>query len=295
MKYSLIIAIAFAFIRLNNPVFAQDTTPQKTVGDREVSLGLGIPATIDFHGYIGLATGVFPDYQGSDDVSAVVLPLVDIRQEDFLFIRGASVNPNDGYGSMGWNALNFGYDERGERKLALSFGPMIRFSAGRDEDDNSALIGLGDIDDSAALGGFIEVRAGNWSADVSTVSQDAGDAGDGLLVAFRSSYTAQISERFSITPTVFASWGDDDYMQGFYGVNSAQAMRSGATQFNAESGFKDVGFQIGMTYSLFENFLINGQIGYQQLLNDAADSPIVDSSNRSRDQIRVLFGMAYKF
>lgn len=295
MKSPLAVAIALVPVCLSNPVFAQDTTPQSAVGDREVSLGLGIPETFDFHGHIGLAVGAFPDYQGSDDFSAVGLPLVDIRQENFLFIRGASVNPNDGHGSIGWNALNFGYAEHGKRKFSLSLGPMIRFNVGRDEDDNSALSGLGDIDDSIGGGGFIEARAGNWSADVSAASQDAGDAGDGLLVAFRSSYTAQISERLSVAPAVVTSWGDDDYMQGFYGVNSAQAARSGLTQFSAESGFKDVGFQIGTTYSLSENFLINGQIGYQRLLNDAADSPIVDNNNGSRDQFRALLGVAYHF
>jgi len=295
MKYLLAVVIPLVPLCLSNPVFAQDTPPQTTAGDQEISVGLGIPETIDLQGYIGVALGVSPNYQGSDEVSAVGLPLVDIRQEGFLFIRGASVNPNDGYGSIGWNALNFGYSAGGERKFGLSIGPMIRFNAGRDEGDNSVLNGLGDIDDSVGSGGFIEARAGNWFADVGAVSQDAGDADDGLSVALRSGYTAQISERMSITPTVFSSWGNDDYMQGFYGVNSSQATRSGLAQFNAESGFKDVGIQIGTTYSMSDSFLINGQIGYQRLLGDAADSPIVDNNSGSRDQFRALIGMAYKF
>lgn len=295
MKLPLAVAITLIPVCLSNPVFAQDTTPQSTVGDREVSLGLGIPETIELQGHIGVALGVSPEYQGDDEVSLVGVPIIDIRQDDFLFIRGASVNPNDGYGSIGWNALNFGYAERGERKFGLSIGPMIRFSAGRDEDDNSALNGLGDIDNSAGGGVFIEARAGNWSADISSASQDAGEEDDGLLVSLRSSYTAQINERFSITPIIFASWGDDDYMQGFFGVNSAQATRSGLPQFNAESGIKDVGIQISSNYSVSENFLINGQIGYQRLLDDAAESPIVDSSDGSRNQLRLLFGAAYKF
>lgn len=292
MKSLITVAIALVPVCMNNVAFAQDVSP---AGDREVSVGLGVPDSINLKGHIGVAFGAFPDFQGSDDVSAVGLPLVDIRQEEFMFIRGASVNPNDGYGSIGWNALNFGYSRSGERKFGLSVGPMIRFGAGRDEDDNSALSGLGDIGDSAGSGVFIEARAGNWTADISSTSQDAGDAGDGLLVAIRSSYTALINGRFSITPAVFAGWGDDDYMQGFYGVSNAQATRSGLTQFNAGSGFKDVGFQIGTTYSLSENFLINGQVGYQRLLDEAADSPIVDRNDSSRDQYRALFGIAYKF
>ncbi len=266
-----------------------------TAENREVNLGIGIPLTIDFSGHIGQAVGMRPDYQGSNDTSGIVLPLVDIRQEGFLFIRGASVNQNEGYGSIGWNALNFGYKEHGKRKFGLSLGPMIRFNPGRHENDNSALNGLGDIDNNLGTGGFIEARANDWLVDVSATSQKTGKKEDGLLVVFRSSIICRINKRFSITPAVFTSWGNKDYMQGFYGVDSTQATRSGLMQFNAESGLKDVGFQLSTTYSLSGNFLLNGQVGYQRLLNGAADSPIVDNNNGSRGQISALFGMAYRF
>lgn len=295
MKYYFALAIPLVPICLTNPVSAQETPPQATTENQELNVGFGIPETFDLQGYIGVSVGLSPTYQGSDEVSTAGLPLINIRQEDFLFIQGASVNPNDGYGSIGWNALNFGYGGGGERKFGLSVGPMIRFNVGRDEDGNSALKGLGDINDSIGSGGFIEARTGNWFADVSAVSQDTGVADGGLSVALRSGYTIEISERLSITPIVYSSWGNDDYMQGFYGVNSTQATRSGLAQYNAEAGFKDVGFQIGMTYSMSEKFLINGQIGYQRLLNDAADSPIVDNNSGSSDQFRALIGIAYKF
>lgn len=227
-------------------------------------------------------------------MAAVVMPLLDVRQQGFLFIRGASTNPNDGYGSVGWYALNFGYEERSTRRFGFSVGPVARFSRGRDEDDSDALNGLGDIDDSIRVGGFLEVRSGGWSADVTAVSQDAGEAGDGLLVALRSGYTADVGDQFSVTPGVFANWGDDDYMQGYYGVRAAQSARSGIAQFNAGSGFKDVGLSLRGNYTYSNNVLIRGEVGYQRLLGDAADSPIVDGRG-SRDQFRALLGVAYKF
>ena len=110
---------------------AQDTA---SAGDRKVSLGIGIPESIDFHGSVGVAVGLVPDYEGSDDYAATVLPLVDIRQPGFLFLEGASVNPNDGLASVGWNALNFTYSAGSEEKLRLSLGPLLRYSGGRDQD-----------------------------------------------------------------------------------------------------------------------------------------------------------------
>ena len=296
MNFRLISVTALVSICLAIPVFAQDTSLQSNNSHREISLGLGVPEAIDFHGHVGVALGTFPDYQGSKDMSIVGMALADVRQDDFLFIQGASVNPNDGYGSVGWSALNFKYGENGAEKFTLSLGPVIRFHRGRDEDDNTALNGIGDIDDSAGSGVFLEANLGNWSADISSISQDVGEAGDGIFVAFRSGYTIKLDDRTSITPGVFTTWGDDDYMQGFFAVNSSQALQTGLPEFEAESGIKDVGLQITTTYSLSKKLLISGQIGYQRLLGDAADSPVLGSSNNGSDnQFRALFGFSFQF
>lgn len=293
IRLAFSIAIAIAIVQPNRAL-AEETDAEKTAGTRQVSFGLGIPDALDFQGYAGVATGIFPEYEGGDDATATVLPLADIRQEDFLFIRGASTNLNDGNATVGWNALNLGYDERGDRKFRLSTGPLVRYYRGRDEDDSGALNGLGDIDDSVSIGGFLEIRAGGWHADLAAVSRATGETDEGLLMSFRSGYTAHISDRLSIAPGIFASWGDDDYMQGVFGVNATQAARSGLSRFNAGSGVKDAGIDIRANYEISRNVLVSGEIGYQRLLGDAADSPIVDGAG-SPDQFRVLIGAAYKF
>lgn len=270
---------------------AQDSTIDES---RKVDFGIGIPKSFDFQGSIGAAVGVIPDYEGSDSYAATVLPLVDIRQPGFLFLQGASVNPNDGLASMGWNALNFTYSVGSEERLRLSMGPLVRMNRGRDHDDNDALIGLGDIDGSVGIGGFFEASAGPWSADITVVPQDAGYSGNGLLVAFGARYTAQINDRFVVSTGISSSWGDDDYMQGLFGVTSNQAARSGLARFDAEAGFKDVGLQVEASYAIFENWSVEGQVGYQRLLSDAADSPLVDKRG-SPDQFRALAGVAYRF
>ncbi len=271
-------------------VHAQDAAS----GSRTVSVGIGIPDSIDFQGSVGVAAGVVPDYEGSNDYAAAALPLIDISQPGFLFLKGASVNPNDGLATVGWNAFNFAYSVGSEEKLRLSLGPLARYSGGRDQDDNDALNGLGDIDGSVGAGGFFEANAGPWSADVTVVPQDAGDSGDGILVAFGAKYTARLNDGFVVSTGISSSWGDDDYMQGFYGVTSGQAASSGLAQFDADSGLKDVGVQLGASYEMAENWLVSGQAGYQRLLNDAADSPLVDDRG-SPHQFRALFGVAYRF
>ena len=283
-----------ATLAIATTVFAQEGRDAPIEEERQVSLGLGIPKSLNFHGHAGVAAGLSPDYEGSDSFSAAALPLVDIRQPDFLFLKGASVNPNDGLASIGWNALNFGYSQGAGRKLHISVGPLARYHNGRDEDDNNALSGLGDIDDNIGFGGFIEANAGPWSAGLTAVPQDAGGSEDGLLVAVDTKYTAQLSKQLALTTGVSTSWGDDDYMQGFYGISSNQALRSGLARFNADAGFKDIGAQVRTTYALSSNWMVDGQLGYQRLLNDAAESPIVDTRG-SRNQFRALLGVAYQF
>jgi len=294
MKLIATNAAVAALLLITYPLEAARAQNAASNGNREVSIGIGVPDSIDFHGSVGAAIGLVPDYEGSDDYEVNVLPLVDIRQPGFLFLKGASVNPNDGTASVGWNALNFAYSAGSEEKFRLSLGPLVRYSNGRDEDDNDALNGLGDIDGSAGIGGFFEASAGPLSADVTVMSQDTGDSGNGVLIAFGAKYTAQVSNRFTVSSGVSSSWSDNDYMRGFYGVTDSQAVRSGLALFDAGSGFKDVGVQLGASYEMAENWLINGQVGYQRLLNDAADSPLVDDKG-SPDQFRALIGVAYRF
>ncbi len=292
---TIIIICALLALHPTQAAFAQDTGRAKTDRDRKISISLGIPDSLDFHGHAGVGVGIFPGYEGSQQsYGAVALPLVDIRQPGFLFLKGASVNPNDGLASVGWNALNFSYSKGSEQKLRFSLGPLVRYSIGRDEGNSDALNGLGDINGSIGLGGFFEASAGPWSADVTVAPQDAGNGDDGVLVAFGTQYTAKVNDKLVISPGIFSSWGNDGYMQGFFGITSSQATQSGLTRFDADAGFKDVGAQIRTSYTLSKNWRIEGQVGYQHLLNAASDSPLVNDKN-SAHSLRTLIGVAYQF
>jgi hypothetical protein len=59
-------------------------------------------------------------------------------------------------------------------------GPIARYRFGRDEDDNNALDGLGDVNDSIELGGFLKYEIGIWSAGL-TVAQDVAGGHEGLV------------------------------------------------------------------------------------------------------------------
>ncbi|NOY73968.1 MAG: MipA/OmpV family protein [Gammaproteobacteria bacterium] len=282
-----------AIIITSTPVFSQESGDD--LHTKSFGLGIGFPSNSQaLQAQIGLGIGSFPEYEGSDDYAAIVLPLINIRQQGSYFIKGASINTNDGLGSAGLTFLHFSYSEESRHRMQIVMGPLIRAYGKRDENASNVLKGLGDIDRSIGIGGFIEFTAGDWLANLSLSPQDVGNENDGTLATFDIAYTASINDGLKLSTGLSTSWADDDYMQGYFGVTDDQAIQSGLSGFDSKSGFKDVGLQVKASYSVSPRWSLEGQVGYWRLLNDAADSPIVKDEG-SADQVRGLVGLSYHY
>ena len=292
LSYTMIISIIITAFSAT-PVFSQETDSEKD-GERALTVGIGFPeSTQGFQGYIGVGVGVSPEYEGADNFDLRALPLVEIGKPGAFFIRGASINPNDGIASAGLTLFHVSYANN-DNSAHFLLGPLLKVNIGRDENDSDILDGLGDIDPSVGLGGFMELKVGSCFASMTVSSQDAGNDNDGLLITFDAGNVFSVSENLTITPVLSASWADDDYMKGFFGITSIQAARSGLSPYNSEAGFKDVGIQLRTSYGLSAHLSLESQVGYWRLLNDAADSPIVKDDG-SDNQFRALVGLTYRF
>lgn len=294
--HSIVISTIITIINVSSPVFSQENTDNDEITNkRSLSVGIGFPDySQPSQAKIGFGIGPFPEYEGSDDYVATAMPLIDIREQGAYFIKGASINTNDSLLSAGLTLLHFSYSENSTRRMQIVMGPLVRAYGGRDENDSDVLNGLGDIDRSVGIGGFIEFTAGDWLANLSVSPQDVGNDNDGTLATFDIAYTTSIKDDLKLSTGLSTSWANDDYMQGYFGVTDAQATQSGLSRFDSESGFKDVGLHMKASYSVSPSWSLEGQLGYWQLLNDAADSPIVKDEG-SADQVRGLVGLSYKF
>ncbi|HHB77571.1 MAG TPA: MipA/OmpV family protein [Desulfobulbus sp.] len=288
MIFGILITTCFA-----THVFSQETDSEKD-GAGALVVGVGFPEdTQEFQGYIGVGAGVFPEYEGADTFTLTALPLMEIGKPGAFFLRGAGINLNDGIASAGLAVFHVSYTNNGQNAHFL-MGPLLKVNIGRDEDDSDQLDGLGDIDPSIGVGGFMEVKVGSWMAGMTVAPQDAGDDNNGLLVTFDTRYVVSISNNLTIAPVMSASWADDNYMQGFFGITPTQAAHSGLSTYDAEGGIKDVGLQLHMSCDLSTHLSLKGQMGYWRLLNNAADSPIVRDAG-SDNQFRALSGLTYRF
>ncbi len=272
---------------------AQEAVADRADPGRQISLGIGGPQALEENrAEIGVAVGVVQDYEGSDNFGLKALPLVDLAFPQF-FVKGAGADVNDGLASAGLTFLHFGYSDAAAGKAVVLLGPLIRYRGRREEGANDALDGLGDVGGSLEIGGFMKASAGPWSADL-TAAQDVADGHGGLLIALGTRYAAEVSDKFTITGGLSASWASENYMQSNFGITGRQAARSGIAPFDAEAGFKDVGLQLRASYAFAAHWSLEAQVGYRYLLADAGDSPLVDDTG-SPHQFRALAGLTYRF
>ena len=91
-----------------------------------------------------------------------------------------------------------------------------------------------------------------------------------------------------------ATWANSDHMQTYFGIDSRQAANSVYQIYDADSGVQDIGYSITTKYRLTNhiNLMVSGK--YDNLLSDAADSPLVDQEG-SDHQFSILTGVTYRF
>jgi MipA family protein len=87
---------------------------------------------------------------------------------------------------------------------------------------------------------------------------------------------------------------DEDYMESYFGVTPAVALRSGLPVYQPEGGIKAAGAMFGITHQLSRSFGVYAYAGYDRLVGDAADSPIVRQFG-SEDQFSGGLTLYYSF
>jgi len=241
------------------PATAQDSTGT----GRRVTIGAGAQA--------------YARYPGADDYSIYPMPIVGLRREGQpMPFKG----PDDG----------FGFGLLGGSGTSFNIGPAVRFQGRRREDDVGAAVG--NVGFTVEAGGFVELYPmenfrlrGELRKGIGGHDGLTGDIGADLVLRDTDSYI------FSIGPR--ARWADNDYHDSYFGV-PAGLPTPGFTAYNPGGGFYAVGAVAGYTQRLSRNWGLYGYAGYDRLIGDAADSPIV-RVNGSRDQFSGGLGLFFEF
>jgi MipA family protein len=235
------------------------STGDAVVDPVETAPGQGLNFTL------GAGAGAAPDYEGSDDYELV--PLWNLRV-------GNLYHPSTFVQVIG-PRLRSNFLPSDHWRLGLS-GQFIKE---RDDVDNDQVDALEKVDPSVMLGvvggyDFFADPQRHLMLEVEARQDVAND--NGFLASVRGLYGGRLAERWRFDALVGSTWASEDYMSSYFGIDAADAARSGLDQFSADEGFKDVSFGGALTYRLFERWSVSGLANYTLLLDDAADSPVVD-------------------
>jgi outer membrane scaffolding protein for murein synthesis (MipA/OmpV family) len=229
---------------LANPEFGKQNTSSQPPEDENWKFELGG----------GVMYG--PKYDGSDNYEVKVLPAASVEYKNGLFF--ASIW--DGIGSYFLQGENY------------KVGASIGYNFGREEsDDKDNLRGMGDIDSGVAATLKAEYSFGpvDLSGEVST-----GTEGYGTTAKIELGTMHHVTEQLMVMMSIGSTWADGKHMESYFGVSPVQSARSGYSRYEAESGFKSVGISVAAVYNISENWDVMLMVNADQLLGDAADSPI---------------------
>ncbi len=250
-------------------------------GAAALSLFAAAPASAqDSGGYtitLGAGAQTYPKYPGADSYGINLLPIFGFRREGTPMPFEA---PDDGFGL---GILG--------RDSAFNFGPAVRFQNKRDEDDVGALVG--DVGFTVEAGGFVEVFPSDNFRIRAELRQGLGGH-KGLTGDVGADFVVRHADTtiFSIGPR--ARWADNDFHDAYFGVTPAVSAVTGLAAFDPNGGFYAVGAVAGLTHRLGRNWGLQGYVGYDRLIGDAADSPIVRGFG-SRDQFSGGGGLFFEF
>lgn len=212
-----------------------------------------------------------PSFLGSSETSIYALPNISVAIGDRL-----NVSLLDGVS----------YDVYKDDNLTS--GAVLTYDFGREDTPsgdglllsnvaNSEIAGLGDIEETAEIGGYIEYSYGNVQATLE-IRKGIDGGHDGVVVDVDVSYNAPVEifgkqSVISFGPT--ASFSDDSYASTFFDVSASQSVASGISEYDADGGFMSYGLHASAYVPLNQNVALVGFAAFDQLTGDVGDSSIV--------------------
>lgn len=203
---------------------------------------------------LGGGAALVPEYEGSDDMKVQPLPIVSATYDDWLQIAtdGATA---DVY-----------------RSGPFTFSATLGYEGGRDDDDDKALHGLGDVDFGVTTGARAAAEFG--PATVSLEVEKTLGGSDGLRGIAGVELGQAVTPRLRLGVGASVTLADDNRMQSYFGVDRKQAQRSGYRRYDADAGPERVDLEASALLNLDDSWFLKGQAGLGLLVGDAADSPI---------------------
>ncbi len=218
---------------------------------------------------LGGGIGIAPDYVGSDNYELVPLPAGEAYFDNGMYIELLGLNLRANLMLERWVSW-------------LKLGPVYNYRPSRSDVDNSQVDDLENVSDANELGGFVKLVYKRWHVNLEYLA-DIGDAHDGEYAELSLGYTWPFSDTWTFSFGAFGTWADDDYHEAYFEVSPEDSIRSGLEPYDADSGIKDIGLNLGANWRFASNWNLRGLFQIKQLVGDADDdSPVVDEGDETQ-------------
>jgi outer membrane scaffolding protein for murein synthesis (MipA/OmpV family) len=235
---------------------------------------VGAPGADRWRFGIGVGTLFAPDYLGSNDwrVTPVVAPEIRAPFDTFF------LSFRDGMGGTVY------------REGPVSVGLVLRPRFGRDQDDNDALRGMGDIRLAGEAGAFVSYADREWLIR-GEVRQGFGGH-SGVLADARLDRVFRLSPSVILSAGPRLSWGSENFAETYFGVDPDQSRRSGYAAFRPRD-YWFAGVAAGATWLISDRWaaIVFGEVG--RILGESADSPLVERGSETQGIVGLT--VAYRF
>ena len=234
---------------------------------------------------ISLGIGSAPDYSGSSNNTAGLAPAARYKfqnSERFVLLLGPTLTFNL-VDSTRWRA-----------------GPLFNYRFPRDEEVEDAVVRqMRPIDAEIEAGVFVQYNMPlsatpfhqlNFSGDIAASS-------NGSVGHLRMMYWQPISTGVIANIGVGITYGNDEFVQTYYGVSGSDIAlfpSLGGKAYSPSGGITGVNVPFGISVALSRQWLMSAGGRYERLQGDAADSPIVSQRGKASQWIYGV-GVSYLF
>ena len=226
---------------------------------------------------VGFGPQISPRFPGSDELRLSPLPNFSFRKEGDA-ISFEAPDEGAGFALIG-------------KKSRFQLGPAVQFQSKRKEKDVGAAVGNvgftveAGIFAQAILSPAVRLRA-EGRRGIGGHEGWLGDVGLDLISRRGDSTIMSIGPRLRLA--------DGRYQRAYFGVTPAVTAVTGLAPHDPSAGVRAVGIMAGLTHQFSDRWGIYGYAGYDRLVGEAADSPIVRVFG-SRDQPSAGLALTYTF
>ncbi|KGJ04974.1 outer membrane protein [Paracoccus halophilus] len=218
---------------------------------------------VSFDAGLGVTYG--PDYMGGDDGEA----------SPWFILQNLTIGTDEG------------------EKQGFAVLPSFGYRGDRESDDIDYLEGMDDIDRAGEVGVMLRYINGPFTS-YGTLRKGFGGH-DGVLGEIGTKYRYDANDKLTLWTAAELQLADDEFTGTYFGVTPGESASSGFRSYDPSGGAYAAEISVEARYMLTPNTSLMGKVSYGRLLNDAADSPLVQDKDQPSISIGVARRLNFRF